>query len=76
MFQPLKVHLAIVDVKKWDEAVEIVRRFASSPVMVAELTKLKSAGLSQHMFPLTTSEEGLDTPSLDVSDFHQNVVME
>ena len=55
VFQPLKVHLAIVGIKKWDEAVEIVRRFASSPAMVVELTKLKSAGLSQHMFPLTTN---------------------
>ncbi len=48
VFQPLKVHLAIVQPKKWDEAVEIVRRFASSPAMVTELAKLKSAGLSQH----------------------------
>jgi len=54
LFQPLQVHLAIVKPVKWDEAVEIVRQFASSPVMVAELNKLKSSGLSQHVFNLTT----------------------
>ena len=56
VFQPLKVHLAITGAKKWDEAVEIVRRFASSPAMVTELAKIRSAGLSQHMFPMHASE--------------------
>ena len=39
--------------KTFAEVLEVVRKFASSPVMAAELAKLKSNGTSQHMFPMT-----------------------
>ena len=55
ILQPLKIHLRIVDVNKmkWDEAVAVVRTHCAGPEVAAELTKLKSAGLSQHMFSMT-----------------------
>lgn len=56
LFQPLKVHLAIVGSKKWAETVEIVRRFASSPAMVVELAKLRTQGLSQNIFSMHTND--------------------
>src|SRR6185437_3372703 len=41
--------------KKFDEVVAIVRRYSTTPVVAAELAKLKSGGVSQSMFPVTTS---------------------
>jgi hypothetical protein len=55
VFQQLQVYFAIPDQmpKKFDKAVAVVRRFATTPVVAVELAKLKSAGTSQSMFPLT-----------------------
>ena len=53
---PLKIHLRIVDLKKWDEVIQLVRIHCAGPEVAAELLKLKSAGLSQHMFPMTTTQ--------------------
>ena len=51
---PLKIHLRIIAPTKWDEVVNVVRIHCASPEVSAELAKLKSAGLSQHMFSMTT----------------------
>jgi hypothetical protein len=53
VFQPLQVHFAIPNTlpNKFEAVVEIVRKYSATPVVAAELAKLKSNGLSQHMFP-------------------------
>ena len=38
--------------KSFDAAVGITRKFAANPAVAAELAKLKSAGVSQSMFPM------------------------
>ena len=52
-FQPLQVHFAIPGTlpNKFEAVIEIVRKYAATPVVALELAKLKSSGLSQHMFP-------------------------
>ena len=56
VFQSLQVHFAIPGTlpDKFDAVVEIVRKFAATPVVAAELAKLKSNGISQHMFTVST----------------------
>ena len=48
----IKIHLRIATPEKWEGAVAVVRAHCASPEVSADLQKLKSAGLSQHMFPL------------------------
>jgi hypothetical protein len=52
VFQPVQVHFAIPGNKpgSFEGLVEVVRKFAASPIVSAELLKLKSAGLSQNVF--------------------------
>ena len=59
---PLKIHLRIVDAKRWDEVIQLVRMHCAGPEVAAELLKLKSAGLSQHMFPVTTQPQTQPQP--------------
>ncbi len=53
----LKIHLRITNPRKWDDAVHIVRAHCATPEVHADLQKLKTAGLSQHMFPLATQQQ-------------------
>jgi len=43
--------------RKWDEAIAIVRHHCASPEVLADLQKLKTAGLSQHMFPIQHQQQ-------------------
>lgn len=56
VFQPLQVHYAIPgnSITSFDSLVDTTRKFASSPVVAAELAKLKSAGISQNVFNTTS----------------------
>jgi hypothetical protein len=56
VFNQLKVVFAIPgqEPKRFDVAVGVVRKFAADPTVAAEIAKLKSNGLSQNMFPVTT----------------------
>ncbi len=56
IFQPLQVHFAIPGTlpKKFDEVVEIVRKYSVTPAVAPELAKLLATGVSQHMFPVAT----------------------
>ena len=58
IFQPLQVHFAIPNTMPatFEALVEVVRKFSATPAMAAELAKLKSGGVSQHMFPATTTQ--------------------
>ena len=53
-FQQLQVFFAIPGQmpKTFDAVVATTRKFASSPAVAMELAKLKSAGISQTMFPM------------------------
>jgi hypothetical protein len=59
LFQPLQVHFAIPGScpTKFDTLVGIVRKFSATPVVASELAKLKSGGVSQNMFPITTAPQ-------------------
>ena len=59
LYQPLQVHFAIPGTlpKQFDEMLAIVRRYSTTPVVAAELAKLKSGGVSQSMFPITTTPQ-------------------
>ena len=52
VFQPLQVHFAIPgnDIASFDALVATTRKFACTPIVAAEMAKLKSAGLSQNVF--------------------------
>ena len=43
IFQPVQVHFAIPGTlpKKWDDVINIIRKFAATPVVAVELAKLK-----------------------------------
>ena len=70
VFQPLQVQFAIPGVcpTKFEDVLAVVRRFSSSPVMAMELAKLKSNGMSQHMFPVTNILPNLSADSSLVAD--------
>jgi len=59
IFQPLQVHFAVPGTlpDTFDKAVEIVRKFAATPVVHGELNKLKSNGLSQNVFATISREK-------------------
>lgn len=52
IFQPLQVHFSIPGNKpeSFDSIVDTVRKFSATPIVSAELAKLKSAGISQNVF--------------------------
>jgi hypothetical protein len=52
IFQPLQLHYAIPgnSPATFDALIATTRRFASTPIVTAELAKLKSSGLSQNIF--------------------------
>ena len=52
VFQPLQVHFAVPGTipNSFEKTIDIVRKYAASPTVHSELSKLKSAGLSQNMF--------------------------
>jgi len=56
IFQPLQVHFAIPGTLPhvFEAVVEIVRKFSATPAVASDLAKLKSSGVSQHMFPAAT----------------------
>ena len=58
VFQPLQVYFAIPGnaPDTFDRTLDIVRRFAATPVVYGQLCKLKSPGLSQSMFPAIANE--------------------
>ena len=62
VFQPLQVHYAIPGntPASFGDLVATTRKFASSPVVAAELAKLKSNGVSQNIF---TSVSRLNPPT-------------
>jgi hypothetical protein len=57
LYQPLQLHFAIPGQmpNTFEKAVNIVRRYSATPAVVAELAKLKTPAISQHMFPVTTA---------------------
>ena len=59
MFNQLQVYFAIPGQlpKTFEAAVFTVRKFAAKPLVAAELAKLKTAGLSQNMFPLISQPQ-------------------
>jgi hypothetical protein len=59
VFNQLQVYFAVPNAlpKTFLGAVTITRRFATNPTVAAELAKLKSNGISQSMFPLTTTTQ-------------------
>ena len=58
VFNQLQVYFAIPGSlpKTFEGAVAITRKFATNPTVAAELAKLRSAGVSQTMFSLTTQD--------------------
>ena len=58
LFQQLQVYFAIPGQlpDTFDKAITITRKYAANPNVAAELAKLKSSGMSQNMFPLTTNQ--------------------
>ena len=60
-FQPLQVYFAIPGAlpDTFDKAVDIVRRFAATPVVHGELIKLKGASISQTVFAAVAKEKAL-----------------
>ena len=58
IFQPLQVHFAIPGTlpDSFSKIIEIARRFCISPAVHGELTKLKSAGVSQNIFYANADE--------------------
>ena len=52
IFQPLQVHFAIPGntPNSFDALITLTRKFAGTPIVSAELAKLKSSGLSQNIF--------------------------
>ena len=73
VFQPLQVHFSIPGnlPAKFDELVAIIRKFAATPTMAVELAKLKSGGLSQHMFSVgTPSPESTSSSASQTPCFH------
>ena len=63
IFLPLQVHYGIPGNTEpsFDGIIATVRRFASNPVVAAELAKMKSAGLSQNVF--TSISRAMPTPT-------------
>lgn len=58
IFNPVLVHYAINPLPAdLDAAILIVRNYAANPTVFAELTKAKSAGLSQNLFPAVTANK-------------------
>jgi histone deacetylase 1/2 len=64
IFQPLQVHFAIPGNKPQSFAalVDVVRKFASSPIVSAELAKLKSTGVTQNIFASVSRPSGVNSP--------------
>jgi hypothetical protein len=58
VFNQLQVYFAIPGSlpKTFEGAVTITRKFAANPTVAADLAKLRSAGVSQTMFSLTTQD--------------------
>jgi hypothetical protein len=58
VFQQLQVYFSCPGQlsETLDKAIAITRRHAASPVVAAELAKLKSSGTSHNMFPLTQQQ--------------------
>jgi len=58
VYQPLQVHFAIPGTlpKRFDQVVDIVRRYSATPAAAVELAKLKSGGVSQNMFNMTPQQ--------------------
>jgi hypothetical protein len=65
VFNQLQVYFAIPGSlpKTFEGAVAITRKFASNPTVAADLAKLRSNGMSQTMFSLTTAQGGVSAPS-------------
>jgi hypothetical protein len=56
LYQPLQLHFSLPGnmPNTFDKAVAVVRRYSTTPAVVAELAKLKTPAISQHMFPVTS----------------------
>jgi hypothetical protein len=74
VFNQLQVYFAIPGStpKTFEGAVAITRKFAANPTVAADLAKLRSNGMSQTMFSLTTaqgapSQQGVFAPSQSYS---------
>ena len=59
VFNQLQVYFAIPGQlpKTFEVAVTTVRKFATTPIVAAELAKLKTSGMSQNMFPLISQPQ-------------------
>ena len=66
VLQPLQVYFAVPGAapETFEKSLEIVRRFASTPVVDSQLCKLKTSGLSQSMFPAIGDEYRNETVAL------------
>ena len=59
VFRPLQIHFAVPGQlpKTLADLIVITRKFASDPIVALELSKLKSSGSSQNMFPAVTTPQ-------------------
>lgn len=64
IYQALQIHFATPGnmPKKYDAAVEIVRRFSAAPAIAVELAKLKTSATSQSMFPMAVQHQPIKRP--------------
>jgi hypothetical protein len=63
VFNQLQVYFSIPGQlpNTFEKAVTTVRKFATTPLVAAELAKLKTSGMSQNMFPLIPQSQSLQT---------------
>jgi hypothetical protein len=70
IYQPLQVHFSIPGNKpqSFDSIIETVRKFSATPIVSAELSKLKSAGLSHNVFSSVSRNNNVNSPSSNAKE--------